>query len=70
MEDRSDMRDNLRPVFSTLCNQKEWNNLEYNDDRVPRKWDNMKFMVNHTTHEDIMDSLPIQFIVTLIIKII
>ena len=54
MEDRQDMRDKLRPVFSTLCNQKEWNNLEYIDEEFQDKWDNMKFMVNHTTHDDIM----------------
>ena len=55
VEDSQEMRDNLRPVFTTLCNQKEWNNLEYNDDEFQSKWDNMKFMVNHTTHDDIMD---------------
>ena len=54
VEDNQEMRDNLRSVFTTLCNQKEWNNLEYNDDEFQSKWDNMKFMVNHTTHEDIM----------------
>ena len=48
VEDSQEMRDNLRPVFTTLCNQKEWNNLEYNDDEFQSKWDNMKFMVNHT----------------------
>ena len=55
VEDNQEMRDNLRPIFTTLCNQKEWNNLEYDEDEFQKKWDNMKFMVNHTTHDDIMD---------------
>tara|TARA_Y100001954_G_scaffold91439_1_gene100118 strand:+ start:784 stop:1449 length:666 start_codon:yes stop_codon:yes gene_type:complete len=54
MEDRQDMIDNLEPVFSKLCQHKEWTNVEYNDVEFQLKWDNMKFMVNHTTHEDIM----------------
>ena len=54
MENNQEMIDKLRPIFSTLCNQKEWNNIEYNDVEFQLKWDNMKFMVNHTTHDDIM----------------
>ena len=54
MENNQEMIYKLRPIFSTLCNQKEWNNIEYNDVEFQLKWDNMKFMVNHTTHDDIM----------------
>ena len=53
VEDRQDMIDNLRPVFSDLCQHEEWKNLEYDDAEFQEKWDNMKFMVNHTTHDDI-----------------
>ena len=31
MEDNQEMIDNLRPVFSKLCQHKEWTNLEYGD---------------------------------------
>ena len=55
VEDSQEMIDNLRPIFSTLCNQREWNNLEYDDTEFHSKWDNMKFMVNSTTHDDIME---------------
>ena len=55
VEDSQEMIDNLRPIFSTLCNQREWNNLEYDDTEFHSKWDNMKFMVNTTTHDDIME---------------
>ena len=55
VEDRQDMIDNLKPVFSKLCQHKEWKNLEYDDAEFQEKWDNMKFMVNHTTHDDIME---------------
>ena len=54
VEDRSDMIQNLEPVFSELCQHKEWYNLEYDDAEFKQKWSEMKFMVNHTTHEDIM----------------
>ena len=54
VEDNQDMINNLRPVFSKLCQHEEWKNLEYDDDEFQKIWDNMKFMVNHTTHEDIM----------------
>ena len=54
VEDRKDMIDNLRPVFSDLCQHEEWKNLEYDDAEFQEKWDKMKFMVNHTTHDDIM----------------
>ena len=54
VEDRQDMIDNLRPVFSDLCQHEEWKNLEYDDAEFQEKWNNMKFMVNHTTHDDIM----------------
>ena len=53
VEDRSDMIQNLEPVFSELCQHKEWYNLEYDDAEFKQKWSEMKFMVNHTTHEDI-----------------
>ena len=55
VEDRSDMIQNLEPVFSELCQHKEWYNLEYDDAEFKQKWSEMKFMVNHTTHEDIME---------------
>ena len=55
VENRQDMIDNLRPVFSKLCQHTEWKNLEYDDTEFQEKWNNMKFMVNHTTHEDIMN---------------
>ena len=55
VENRQDMIDNLRPIFSKLCQHTEWKNLEYDDAEFQEKWDNMKFMVNHTTHEDIMN---------------
>ena len=31
MEDNQEMIDNLRPVFSKLCQHEEWRNLEYGD---------------------------------------
>ena len=31
MEDNQEMIDNLRPVFSKLCQHEEWTNLEYGD---------------------------------------
>ena len=55
VEDRPDMIQNLEPVFSELCQHKEWYNLEYDDAEFKQKWSEMKFMVNHTTHEDIME---------------
>ncbi len=55
MEDNQEMIDNLRPVFSKLCQHEEWTNLEYGDGMFNYIWDNMKFMVNHTTHDDIME---------------
>tara|TARA_B100001248_G_scaffold227368_1_gene185732 strand:- start:37 stop:702 length:666 start_codon:yes stop_codon:yes gene_type:complete len=55
IEDRQDMIDNLKPIFSKLCQHKEWYNLEYDDDEFNEKWDKMKFMVNHTTHDDITE---------------
>ena len=54
VEDRQDMIDILQPVFAELCQHSEWKNLEYDDAEFKGKWDNMKFMVNHTTHDDIM----------------
>ena len=53
MEDNQEMIDNLRPVFSKLCQHEEWTNLEYSDGMFNYLWDSMKFMVNHTTHDDI-----------------
>ena len=55
VEDRQDMIDNLKPVFTKLCQHEQWVNLEYTEDMFQYKWDNMQFMVNHTTHEDIME---------------
>ena len=55
VEDRPDMIENLEPVFSKLCQHKEWYNLEYDDAEFKQNWSEMKFMVNHTTHNDIMN---------------
>ena len=55
VEERPDMIENLKPVFSQLCQHKEWTNLEYDDSEFQKTWDDMKFMVNHTAHEDIME---------------
>ena len=53
VEENQEMIDNLRPVFTKLCQHDEWKNVEYTDGMFQYKWDNMKFLVNHTTHEDI-----------------
>lgn len=55
-EENQEMIDNLRPVFTKLCQHKEWTNLEYTEAMFQYKWDNMQFMVNHTTHEDINEN--------------
>ena len=53
VEENQEMIDNLRPVFTKLCQHDEWKNVEYTDEMFQYKWDNMKFLVNHTTNEDI-----------------
>ena len=53
IEERQDMIDNLKPVFKELCQHSEWKNLEFTEDLFNYRWDNQKFLVNHTTNEDI-----------------
>ena len=53
VEENQEMIDNLRPVFTKLCQHEEWQNVEYTEGMFQYRWDNMKFMVNHTTHDDI-----------------
>ena len=53
VEENQEMIDNLRPVFTKLCQHEEWQNIEYSEGMFQYRWDNMKFMVNHTTHDDI-----------------
>ena len=40
MEDNQEMIDNLRPVFSKLCQHEEWTNLEYGVGMFNYIWDN------------------------------
>ena len=53
IEERQDMIDNLKPVFKELCQHSEWKNLEFTEDLFNYRWDNQKFLVNHTTNKDI-----------------
>ena len=53
VEESQEMIDNLRPVFTKLCPHEEVTKLEYTVGIFKYNCDNMKFMVNHTTHEDI-----------------
>ena len=47
------MVDKLKPIFSELCQNKEWYNLEWDEEDFNTKWDNQSFMVNVTKDEDI-----------------
>ena len=69
IEERQDMIDNLKPVFKELCQHSEWKNLEFTEDLFNYRWDNQKFLVNHTTNKDIMKDLLRLFTAILTIKI-
>jgi len=53
VETYPDMIDSLKPVFQNLCQHEQWYNLEYSQDEFDRKWNDMKFMVNVTSGEEI-----------------
>ena len=55
-EENEEMIRKLKPVFSELCQHKEWYNIEWDEDDFNSKWDDMKFMVNVTTNADITSS--------------
>ena len=52
-EENQEMVDKLKPIFSELCQNKEWYNLEWDEEDFNTKWDNQSFMVNVTKDEDI-----------------
>lgn len=54
-EDTLDLGYNLKEVFSNLCNHPDWH-IEFNENHHEYCWSGMRFIVNVTNNQEILDN--------------